>query len=82
VSQHTPSTQKPEPHSVLVEQAIPCGLLQVPALPGVLHFAPPEQLAVEQQTPSTQLPDEQAPGFVDEHVAPSASFTAHAPDLQ
>src|SRR5262245_24422419 len=38
VSQQTPSTQKPEPHSALVEHATPFGFAQVPAEPDTLHF--------------------------------------------
>ena len=55
LSQQTPSTQLPEPHSLDFEQATPSGFEQVPA-PFTLHFKPPAQLATSQQTPSTQPP--------------------------
>lgn len=82
VSQQTPSTQKPEPHSALDEHAMPSGFAHVPALPGVLHFAPPEHDDVEQHTPSTQLPEahDAAPPAV--QLVPSASLPTHRPALQ
>mgnify|MGYP001546595558 CR=1 FL=1 len=76
VSQQTPSTQNPEPHSVLLEHAMPFGLLHFPAAPATLHLAPPAHDAEPQQTPSTQLPEahEVAPSAV--QLVPSASFAA------
>src|SRR5262245_37236328 len=81
-SQHTPSTQNPEPHSALDPQAMPIGLAHSPSEPATLQRIPELQLAVSQQTPSTQLPDahEAAPPAV--QLAPAASFGEQAPALQ
>jgi hypothetical protein len=53
LSQQTPSTQRPDPHSVLIVHAVPSGLLHVPVVPalhviGAVHDADP------QHTPSVQ----------------------------
>jgi hypothetical protein len=71
VLQQVPSTQFPEPHSVLAVQAVPFGLLQVPS-PFALHFSPVPHDEDEQQTPSTQLP--LAHSVALPHVLPSVSF--------
>ena len=55
MSQQTPSTQKPEPHSVPLEQVVEIGLEQVPS-PLAEHVMGAAHEATEQQTPSTQLP--------------------------
>jgi hypothetical protein len=80
VSQQTPSTQEPEPHSALDAQAMPFGFAHVPAVPATLHFAPPVQALEVQQTPSTQLPE--AHEVPSTHAAPEISLAAHAPALQ
>jgi hypothetical protein len=80
VSQHTPSTQKVEAHSVEVVHAEPFGLLHVPSEPAMLQRRPVEQLEVLQHTPSTQLPEAHAEPPV--HVAPRISFVVHTPSLQ
>jgi hypothetical protein len=54
VLQHTPSTQKPEPHWALAVQAPPSGLLHVPA-PFALHTWPLGHEEVVQHAPSTHV---------------------------
>ena len=56
VSQQTPSTQKPVPHSEAEPQLDPVVLAQLPAFVGVSQAAPLPQLASVQQTPSVQKP--------------------------
>lgn len=51
--QHTPSAQEPDPHSDALEQLSPIGFAQVPVLVAA-QLRPVAQLAVLQQTPSTQ----------------------------
>jgi hypothetical protein len=82
LSQQTPSTQKPVPHSALLPQATPIGLLHLPAAPTTLHLSAPEQEPALQQTPSTQLPEahELAPKVV--QLVPSGSLPVQLPDLQ
>jgi hypothetical protein len=82
LSQHTPSTQNPVPHSALVAHATPIGLLHLPAAPTTLHLSPELHALALQHTPSTQFPDahELAPNAV--QLVPSGSLPVHAPDLQ
>ena len=51
--QHTPSTQKPEPHSDAAAQVAPRGLEHVPVA-FALHTRPAAHEDVVQQAPSTQ----------------------------
>jgi len=53
VSQQTPSAQCPDPHSVSVLHVALSGLAQTP-VPLASQRNPAAQLALEQQTPSTQ----------------------------
>lgn len=78
-SQHVPSTQKPLPHSVVVVQVAPVGLLHVP-LPFASQRNPVEQLAVVQQTPSTQWPLLQSVAAV--HTVPGSPLVTHEPAMQ
>jgi hypothetical protein len=79
VSQHTPSTQCPEPHSESALHVVASGLLHVPS-PLALHLRPDAHVALEQHTPSTQLPLEHS--VLDEHVAASASLGTQLAALQ
>jgi hypothetical protein len=56
-SQHTPSTQLPEPHSALDEHVVPRSFEQIPLLPASAHELPIGHVPVAQQTLSTQKPD-------------------------
>jgi hypothetical protein len=78
--QHTPSAQNPVVQSVGLAHAAPCATLQVPANPGRLHEAPAGQLAVPQQTPSTQLP--LTHWALDAQASPVAIFCRQVPLLQ
>jgi hypothetical protein len=80
VSQHTPSTQLPLPHSSPMEHLVESFFLQVPSDPATAHEEPSPQLATPQQTPSVQKPVEQSLAVA--HTLPSPSAGAHAEPLQ
>lgn len=82
VSQQSPSTQKPEPHSAAEAHATPFGFAHLPSEPATLQRVPPPQTDDPQHTPSTQFPDahEAAPPAV--QMVPLVSLGAHTPPLQ
>ena len=70
---------KVDPLQLAAAQVVPAGdAWQVPALPATLHEAQVPQLAVEQHTPSTQLPLAQSAEAA--QVAPSALFSQDLPE--
>jgi hypothetical protein len=78
VSQHTPSTQWPEPHSASAPHVEPLNSMHVPSCPNQPQVAPVGHLSTLQQTPSTQVrPDLQS--TVAEHFWPVPSSATHAP---
>jgi hypothetical protein len=56
LSQHTPSTQLPEPHSALDAQGVALALVQCPGAVGRLHEKPVPVQAASQHVPPTQNP--------------------------
>ena len=55
VAQHTPVTQKPVPHSVLLVHAAPFAFVHTPSKPGAAHVCPSGQLDERQHTPSVHV---------------------------
>jgi hypothetical protein len=56
VSQHTPSTQRPEPHSDAVVHVVPSVARQRPGDAVLAHVLSVPQVAASQHTPSVQKP--------------------------
>jgi hypothetical protein len=80
-SQHTPSTQLPEPHSLASEQLAPLLFVQIPLLVGLPQELPAPQSVTPQQTPSVQ----NRPALhtdAPEHATPSPARTVQLPALQ
>ncbi len=75
LSQQTPSTQKPEPHSVEVVHATAFALEQRPRAVGSEQEKPVPVQAASQQTPPAQKPLVHA--VAAEHASPLAAFGTH-----
>jgi hypothetical protein len=56
LSQQTPSTHLPLPHSLAAVHVVPFTLVHVPSEPEMLHENPEPVQVVLQQIPETQLP--------------------------
>jgi hypothetical protein len=80
VSQHTPSTQKLEAHSVEAVHVAPFGFAQRPSDPATLQRKSVPQLAELQHTLSVQLPEAHADAPL--QAAPRISFAVHVSPLQ
>jgi hypothetical protein len=80
VSQQTPSTQDPEPHSASLVQDVPFDLEHLPFFPGLAHELPASHVAEPQHTPSTQYVVEQLPPV--EHSLPRSATGTQAPEAQ
>jgi hypothetical protein len=76
LSQQTPSTQWPLPHSLSALHVVASGLLQVPA-PFALHTNGEVHDATEQHTPLVQCPLAHSPS--PPHTVPSTPFVTHVP---
>jgi hypothetical protein len=79
LSQQTPSTQFPDPHSAFAVHATPRGFEHVPK-PLALHVSGAAHDATTQQTPSTHLPDPHCDGLV--QTLPAAPVVTQTPPLQ
>ena len=79
LSQQTPSTQLPEPHSAPDVHVVASGFAQVP-VPLALHLSGAVQEETRQHTPSTHLPDVHCEGLV--QTVPAPPVVTHAPPLQ
>jgi hypothetical protein len=71
VSQQTPSTQWPEPHSTSVPHVAPFSFAHVRLWPSIAHELPAPHDCEPQQTPSVQKPLAQSAS--DAHVAPRSA---------